>query len=232
MCNWLCAKAGRLCNSCDQGEYNRCTNTMEALNRVIREENSRCLRSPTTHFWHCAGKLSLPLIPLHNAKPALPDHNDEGLMGLSPNNPPQVQSRTMTIWSMTAPRLRRCHSSTSPLMATMMMTRQPQLVAEWLLGAMQKTHLPLFLAGWFMRAMPLLHQLLLLTCRSIGVVQQGREMLWPWVPTLTKKIPSVMAPRLIQAYLLCKNQPHFQFSDKGRKEWGGCRRRHLLAEMF
>jgi hypothetical protein len=39
--NCSCAKAGRPCHchSCDPGECNRCTNTVEALNRVIRGEN-------------------------------------------------------------------------------------------------------------------------------------------------------------------------------------------------
>ena len=37
--NCPCAKAGRPCHSCDPGECSCCTNTVEALNRVIREEN-------------------------------------------------------------------------------------------------------------------------------------------------------------------------------------------------
>ena len=36
-----CAKAGRPCQCCDPGECGRCSNTVEAHNRVIREENCR-----------------------------------------------------------------------------------------------------------------------------------------------------------------------------------------------
>ena len=40
-CNCPCTKAGRPCHSCNPGECSHCTNMVEALNRVIREENYR-----------------------------------------------------------------------------------------------------------------------------------------------------------------------------------------------
>ena len=45
------------------------------------------------------------------------------------------------------------------------------------------------------------------------------------VPLATKRVPLAMVPRLPLAYLLCDNQPFFQFSNEGMRELGSHRRR-------
>jgi hypothetical protein len=84
--NCSCAKAGRPCQSCNPGECGRCSKTAEALNRVIRSENTRQVSSIAAHFREHVRQPPLPLIPLHDAKLVLNDDN-EGLMGFGLNNP-------------------------------------------------------------------------------------------------------------------------------------------------
>ncbi len=85
--NCSCAKAGQPCRCCDPGECGCCSNTAEALNRVIHSENTRKVSSIAACFRERVGRPPLPLIPLHVAELAL-DNDDEGLMGLGLNNPP------------------------------------------------------------------------------------------------------------------------------------------------
>ena len=67
--NCPCAKAGRPCHSCDPGECFRCTNTVEALNRVIRAENTRRTSGIAARFRQRVGlapALPLPLFYAHD----------------------------------------------------------------------------------------------------------------------------------------------------------------------
>jgi hypothetical protein len=59
----------------------------EALNRVIRLENTRRVSNPAARFREHFGRPPLPLIPLHDVELELGD-DDKGLMGLGLNNPP------------------------------------------------------------------------------------------------------------------------------------------------
>jgi hypothetical protein len=45
------------------------------------------------------------------------------------------------------------------------------------------------------------------------------------VPLATKWVPLAIAPRLPLAYLLCDNQPYFQFSDREMRDLGSHRQR-------
>jgi hypothetical protein len=62
--NCPCAKAGRPCHSCDPGECNRCTNTVEALNRVICGENYRRTSGIAARFQQHVGRALDPPLPL------------------------------------------------------------------------------------------------------------------------------------------------------------------------
>ena len=87
--NCPCAKAGRPCHSCDPGECNRCSNTIEALNRVIREENTRRTSGTGARFRRRVGRELEPTLPLHELGDALSDDDDEDeLAGIENNNPP------------------------------------------------------------------------------------------------------------------------------------------------
>ena len=59
----------------------------EALNRVIRSENTQQVRSPAARFRERLERPPLSLIPLQDVKLKL-DHDDERLMGLGLNNSP------------------------------------------------------------------------------------------------------------------------------------------------
>ena len=83
------AKAGRPCHSCDQGKCSRCTNMVEALNRVICEENNCPTSGIAARFQQRVGSaLDLPL-PLFEPGPPLVDNdNVDKLEGSENNNPP------------------------------------------------------------------------------------------------------------------------------------------------
>jgi hypothetical protein len=61
---------------------------VEALNRVIRVENTRRMSSIAAQFWRCVGQLLKVLLPLHKVPPPLVNNKDEGELGDSKNNNP------------------------------------------------------------------------------------------------------------------------------------------------
>ena len=73
-----CAKAGRPCHchSCDPGECNRCTNTVEALNRVIRGENYRRTSSIATR--RCGSRSKPKLVQWSQYPPTLAEFSKSG----------------------------------------------------------------------------------------------------------------------------------------------------------
>ena len=62
--NCPCAKAERPCHSCYPGKCNHCTNTVEALNRVIRGEKYRRTNGITARFRQRVGRALAPPLPL------------------------------------------------------------------------------------------------------------------------------------------------------------------------
>jgi len=76
-------------NGCNPGECNRCTNTVEALNRVIRNENHRRTSGIGACFRRRVGQELKPTLPLYELGNALPDDDDEDeLVDIENNNPP------------------------------------------------------------------------------------------------------------------------------------------------
>jgi hypothetical protein len=137
--NCPCAKAGRPYRSCDLGECNRCSNTIEALNRVIREENTRRTSGTGASFRRRVGRELEPTLPLHELGDALSDDDDEDeLAGIENNNPPpNTQSCPLTIRSMTALCERCCRLLLKPTKTTTTMTHHPRLSALRPMGVMQ-----------------------------------------------------------------------------------------------
>jgi hypothetical protein len=87
--NCPCAKAERPCHSCYPGKCNHCTNTVEALNRVIRGEKYHQTNGITAHFRQRVGRALNPPLPLFKVGDALPDDDEEDeLEGIKNNNPP------------------------------------------------------------------------------------------------------------------------------------------------
>ena len=67
------------------------------------------------------------------------------------------------------------------------------------------------------------NQLLLSACRPMGAICRRKEMPRMLVPLATKWVLLAMVSRLPLAYLLCDNQPFFQFFDKEMRELGSHR---------
>jgi len=84
--NCPCAKAGRPCHSCNPGECGHCTNTVEALNRVIREENYCRTSGIAARFRQCDGRALNPPLPLFGVGNAQPGDDDEDELVENENN--------------------------------------------------------------------------------------------------------------------------------------------------
>ena len=83
-----CAKAGRPCRCCDPGTCGRCSNMVEAHNRVIRGENHHRQSGIGARFRQRVGRPLDPLIPLYSVAPPLPDEDDNDIdAGIENNNP-------------------------------------------------------------------------------------------------------------------------------------------------
>ena len=85
-----CAKAGRPCRCCDPGDCGRCSNTVEAHNRVIRAENRRRSTGIGARFRLRVGRPLDPQIPLYPVDPrplpmAVDTGFDEGVDQINPS---------------------------------------------------------------------------------------------------------------------------------------------------
>jgi len=223
--NCPCAKAGRPCHSCDPGECNRCTNTVEALNRVIRSENHRQTSGIGARFRRCVGRELEPTLPLYELGDALPADDDEDeLAGIENNNLPDTRNCPSTIRSTTALRERCCCLSSKLTKTTTTMTHHPLLSASRPMGAMHHRRQPPLLTIRSMGAMPPRHRPLLSACRPTGAICRRKEMPRMLVPMATMWDPLALVSRMPLTFLLCNNQPFFQFFDEDMRELGSRRR--------
>jgi hypothetical protein len=151
--------------------------------------------------------------------------------GVKTTTPPETRHCPSTIRSTSALRGQCCRLSLNQTLLlnqtrmTTTMTHHPLLLASRLMGAMQQRRQPLLLTVRSMGATPLRRHLLLSACRLMGAICRRKEMPRTLVPLATKRVPLAMAPRLPLAYLLCDNQPFFQFSNEGMRELGSHWRR-------
>ena len=106
-----------------------------------------------------------------------------------------------------------------------MMMHHPLLLASRPMGAMQQRRQSLLLTVRWMGVTPPRHHLLLSACRPMGAICRRKEMSRTLVPLATKWVTLAMSPRLPLAYLLCDNQPFFQFFDEEMRELGSHRQR-------
>ena len=224
--NCPCTKAGRPCLSCDPGECSRCTNMVEALNRVIREENYRQTSGIAARFRQRVGRALAPPLPSSELTTlSRTTTMRTNWRGAKTTTPLDTQYCPSTIRSTSALRGRCCRPLSTQTRTTTRMMHHPLLLASQPMGAMQQRRQPLLLTVRSMGATPPRHHLLLSACRPMGAICRRKEMPWTLVPLATKWVPLAMAPRLPLAYLLCDNQLFFQFSDKELRELGSRRRR-------
>ena len=215
------AKAGRPCHSCDSGECNRCTNTVEALNRVISGENYRRTSGIAARFRQRVGRALDPPLPLFEVGNALPATKTRTNWRASKTTtPPDMQNCPSTIRSTTALRKQCCRLSSKLTRTATTMTHHPLLSASRPMGAMQQPRQPLLSTIRSMGATPPRHRPLLSACRPMGVICQRKEVSRTLVPLATMWDPLALVPRMPLAYLLCINQPFFQFFDKEMRELG------------
>jgi hypothetical protein len=139
--------------------------------------------------------------------------------------PPDTQNCPPTIRSTTALRERCCRLSSKLTKTTTTMTHHPLLSALRPMGAMQQRRQPPLSTIWSMGATPPRHRPLLSACQPMGAICRRKEISRMLVPMATMWVPLAVAPRMPLAYLLCNNQPFFQFFDEEMSKLDSRRRR-------
>jgi hypothetical protein len=202
---------------------------VEALNRVIRSENHRRMSGIGARFRQRVGWELEPTLPLYERGDALPDDDDEDeLADIENNNPPghaelpvDDQVDDSTAQTMLLPLVDTNEDDDDDVASSTALG----LVADWSdAPPASTTALDHPVDG--SDAPPAST-----TARPMGAICRRKEMPQTLVPMATMWDPLALVPRMPFTFLLCNNQPFFQFFDEEMRELGSRRRRLPRDEM-